>query len=154
MSSPNRLHQMISMFFSTEISNYINQNNGDCEVYAAPFAVFLNKDNTTYVEPDISVICDPSKLADDGCNGAPDWIIEIVSPSSKRMDYFLKLIKYEKSGVREYWVVDSDRQIVTVYNFEKETMEEYSFSDTVPVGIYESFSIDMSRFSNTGVCNI
>ena len=66
------------------------------EVFPAPFAVFLNEDDTNYVEPDISVICDPHKLNDKGCIGAPDWIIEIVSSGSRRMDYFTKLFKYRQ----------------------------------------------------------
>ena len=75
----------------------------------APFAVFLNADDKNYVEPDISVICDKSKLTDKGCNGAPDWIIEIVSSGSRRMDYYTKLFKYRTAGVREYWIVDPDK---------------------------------------------
>ena len=73
MAPPNRVHQKISMSLSHEISEYIQKSNGECEVYAAPFAVFINQDNLNYVEPDISVICDVSKLDDKGCHGAPDW---------------------------------------------------------------------------------
>ncbi len=102
MAPPNRLHQKLVMNLSAEIRNYIKKNNGSCEVYPAPFAVFLNKDDKTYVEPDISVICDKSKLDDRGCNGAPDWITEIASPSTKRTDYGVKLFKYHSAGVREY----------------------------------------------------
>ena len=90
MSPPSRKHQRILSFLHLEIGTYIRNNNGSCEVYPAPFAVFLNEDDTTYVEPDISVICDTSKLNDRGCLGVPDWIIEIVSSSSKYMDYFTK----------------------------------------------------------------
>ncbi|MDE5589145.1 MAG: Uma2 family endonuclease [Acetatifactor sp.] len=75
-------------------------------IYLAPYAVFLNADETNYVEPDISVICDKSKLDERGCNGAPDWIIEVVSPSTERMDYGIKLFKYRSAGVREYWIVN------------------------------------------------
>ena len=82
MAPPARLHQKILMELSANIRDYIKQKGGSCEVYPAPFAVFLNQNNKTYVEPDISVICDKSKLDDRGCNGAPDWIIEIVSPGS------------------------------------------------------------------------
>ena len=91
MAPPGRKHQQLVHFFDWIIGAYIRDKKGDCEVYPAPFAVFLNADNKTYVEPDISVICDPSRLDDRGCNGAPDWVIEIVSPGSKRMDYFIKL---------------------------------------------------------------
>lgn len=145
MAPPNRRHQKILNFINTEINLYIRKNNGECEIYPSPFAVFLNEDDRNYVEPDISVICDQSKLDDKGCNGAPDWIIEIVSPGSRQMDYYKKLFKYRTAGVREYWVVDPERQFVTVYNFEKDNMEEYSFGEDVPAGIYEDFSIKVSE---------
>lgn len=106
MASPGRMHQKISNRLNQSILNYIDSNGGKCEVYAAPFAVFLEKNDTTYFEPDISVICDTSKLDEKGCHGAPDWIIEIVSPGNKAMDYFTKLMKYQAAGVREYWIVD------------------------------------------------
>lgn len=126
MAPPNTKHQRLVHFFDREIGNYIQNNNGECEVLPAPFAVFLNEDEINYVEPDISVICDRDKITDKGCNGAPDWIIEIVSPGNKPMDYFTKLFKYRSAGVREYWIVDPTREVVTVYRFEKETMEQYS----------------------------
>ena len=141
MAPPNTNHQRLVNYLSTEINIYIRNNKGSCEVFPAPFAVFLNENDSNYVEPDISVICDPSKLDDKGCHGAPDWIIEIVSPSSKQMDYYKKLFKYRTAGVREYWVVDPDKNIVIVYNFEADTMIEYIFGEEVPVGIYEGFSI-------------
>lgn len=141
MAPPNTKHQRLVHFFDREIGNYVQSNNGECEVFPAPFAVFLNEDDTNYVEPDISVICDKDKITDKGCNGAPDWIIEIVSPGNKPMDYFTKLFKYRTAGVREYWIVDHTKEMITVYRFEKETMEQYSFGEDVPVGIYEDFSI-------------
>ena len=141
MAPPSTKHQALLMDLSYQIKDYINHNNGKCDVLPAPFAVFLNNDDLTYVEPDISVICDHNKLDEKGCHGAPDWIIEIVSPSSKAMDYFRKLIKYKNAGVVEYWVVDPERKITTVYNFESDGMEEYPFDENVPVGIYEGFVI-------------
>lgn len=144
MAPPNRRHQRLSWKLHQAIANYIDIKGGDCEVYAAPFAVFLNEDGHNYVEPDISVICDKNKLTDKGCNGAPDWIIEIVSPSSKRMDYLIKLFKYRNAGVKEYWIVDSEKDRITVYNFVHDTIEEYAFGDDVPAGIYEDFSIKVS----------
>lgn len=141
MAPPSTKHQRLLNFISTEINMYIRKNNGVCEVFPAPFAVFLNTDDSDYVEPDISVICTPDKLDDKGCHGAPDWIIEIVSSGNKAMDYFTKLFKYRTAGVREYWIVDPTKELVTVYRFEKETMEQYSFGENVPVGIYEGFSI-------------
>lgn len=141
MAPPSTKHQRIAGKLFNTISNYIQSNNGTCETFIAPFAVFLNEDDNNYVEPDISVICDPNKITDRGCNGAPDWIIEIVSSGSRRMDYFTKLFKYRTAGVHEYWIVDPEKERVTVYNFERETTDEYSFNVPVPVGIYEGFSI-------------
>ncbi len=141
MAPPSRIHQKISWKLHQAIANYIDSNKGTCEVYAAPFAVFLNEDDKNYAEPDISVICDKDKLTDKGCKGAPDWIIEIVSAGSRRMDYYTKLFKYRTTGVREYWIVDPEKERVMVYDFERETTDEYTFNMPVPVGIYEGFSI-------------
>ena len=145
MGTPSYTHQRISLFLSTKIANYIENKNGKCKVAYAPLAVYLNKDNKTYVEPDIFVVCDESKLDEKGCWGCPDWIIEIVSPTSKQRDYLVKLFKYRNSGVREYWVVDPLKKRITVYNFEIETIEEYNFNDIVKVGIYEDLEIDFSK---------
>ncbi len=143
MAPPNTQHQRISARLLAKIMQYIDQNSGSCEVFPAPFAVFLNKDDYNYVEPDISVICDSDKITDKGCNGAPDWIVEIVSPGSRRMDYYKKLDLYHAAGVREYWIVDPLRPIILVYDMEHdESPVIYSFHDSVPVGIYPGFSVD------------
>ena len=89
----------------------------------------------------ISAVCEKNKITERGCIGALDWIIENVSPSSKAMDYFTKLFKYRTADAREYWIVDPAKQRVTVYFFDKESMEEYSFGTYIPVGIYEGFTI-------------
>ncbi len=141
MAPPNTKHQRLVHFFDREIGNYIQNHKGECEVFPAPFVVFLSENNKNYVEPDISIICDKSKITDKGCDGAPDWIIEIVSTGSKSIDYFTKLFKYRTAGVREYWIVDPMKELVMVYRFEKEVMEQYSFGEDVPVGIYEEFNI-------------
>jgi len=130
---------------SRKIGNYIDDNKGKCEVFAAPFAVYLDEKTNTYVEPDVSVICDSDKLDDRGCKGAPDWIIEIVSPSSRRMDYYTKLFKYRTVGVREYWIVDPTKNQIMVYDFENEDTEQYTFQDSVKVGIYEDLRIDFTE---------
>lgn len=145
MAPPSFRHQKLVHYISTEIELYIRSQKGSCEVIPAPFAVLLNADDKTYVEPDISVICDPNKINDKGCMGAPDWIIEIVSPSSKRMDYFIKLFKYQKSGVREYWIVDSLKDRIIVYNFETEDTSEYTFADSIKCGIYEDFEVNFAN---------
>ncbi len=145
MAPPSFMHQKLLSFLHLEIGTYIRAKKGACEVIPAPFAVFLNKDDKTYVEPDISVICDANKLNEKGCIGAPDWIIEIVSPSSKRMDYMIKLFKYRTAGVREYWIVDKAKNQINVYNFEKNDMKDYSFNDIVDSGIYSDLKIDFSN---------
>ncbi len=141
MAPPSTKHQMLVSELHYQIKDYFKHNNGACNVFPAPFAVFLKENDENYVEPDISVICDKDKLTDQGCYGAPDWIIEIVSPSSKSVDYFTKLFKYRTAGVREYWIVDPMKESVMAYRFEKEVMEQYSFDEEVPVGIYEGLNI-------------
>ena len=130
------------MELSATLRDYIKKNGGPCKVYPAPFAVFLNEDDRNYVEPDISVICDPSKVDNRGYQGAPDFIIEIVSPSSQRMDYLTKLFKYRTAGVREYWIVNPLQRTVQVYSFEgTEDSTQYSFDDEITVTIYGDLKI-------------
>ncbi len=145
MAPPSRQHQDISMELSSAIKDYIRLHDGKCKVYAAPFAVYLDEKTDTYVEPDISVICDSDKLDDRGCKGAPDWIIEIVSPGSRQMDYYTKLFKYRTAGVREYWIVDPTKNFILVYDFEKNESEQYTLQDSVKVGIYDDLTIDFGR---------
>ncbi len=146
MAPPNRIHQKLVTQLIQSIGNYIDKNNGSCEVYPAPFAVFLNKDNRTYVEPDISVICDKNKLDDRGCNGAPDWIIEVISPSTKRMDYGIKLFKYRTAGVREYWIINPLTNTVNVFDLENDEMtDQYDFNSDIPVCIYNDLKINISE---------
>lgn len=147
MAPPSRRHQKLISELHYRIKDYINSKGGSCEIYPAPFAVFLNADDKNYVEPDISVICDKSKLDERGCNGAPDWIIEIASPGNGRVDYGIKLFKYRTAGVREYWIVNPATCTVNVYDFEHDDdkTNHYSFNDTIPVCIYEDFSIRMSE---------
>lgn len=144
MAPPSRKHQRIAGQLFTFINNYIMENKGNCQPYITPFAVFLNENDRNYVEPDISVICDPDKLNDKGCIGAPDWIIEVVSPSSRAMDYNIKLFKYRTAGVREYWIADADKNRIMVYDFINGDMNEYTFTDDIPAGIYPEFSIQLS----------
>lgn len=147
MAPPSRKHQDLSGELFGIIRTYIKSKNGSCKIYAAPFAVFLNKDDANYVEPDISVICDPGRLDDKGCSGAPDWIIEIVSPNSKRMDYFTKLFKYRTAGVRDYWIVDPEKNRILVYNFESEDTGDYTFSDNIKANIYDDLYINFAEIT-------
>ena len=142
MAPPIRIHQKLVSQFPKIIGNYIDARHGTCEVYPAPFAVFLNEDDLNYLEPDISVICDRGKLNDRGCSGAPDWVIEITSPSNPQNDYGIKLFKYRTAGVREYWIVNPQKNTVMVYDLEnEEKSNQYTFEDDVPVCIYDDLSI-------------
>ena len=142
---PSRIHQELVQQLCRVIGNYISDKKGSCKVYPAPFAVFLNADDKNYVEPDISVICSPDKLTDKGCAGAPDWVIEITSPSSQRMDYLTKLFKYRTAGVLEYWIVNPANETVQVYSFgEKEDSFQYTFGDEVASAIYANLKIRIS----------
>lgn len=149
--APNRRHQKILSALHLCIGNYINAKKGSCEVYPAPFAVRLLQDDTTIVEPDISVICDKDKLTDKGCDGAPDWIIEIISPGNPEHDYIYKLQLYVSANVREYWIVDSHKERILVYHLEKTKfeLETYTFHDIVKVKIYDDLYINFSDIAES-----
>ncbi|MCD7882729.1 MAG: Uma2 family endonuclease [Lachnospiraceae bacterium] len=145
MAAPSRIHQEILNSLITEINIYIRSKHGSCRVYPAPFAVKLREDKDNTVEPDITVICDRSKLTEKGCSGAPDWIIEIVSPGISSHDYVRKLNLYADAGVREYWIVDPAEKSVLVYLFEQSHFQTYTFQDKIPVGLYDDFAIDFAE---------
>lgn len=145
-AAPGRIHQEILMSVSKTIANYIDTKGGSCKVYPAPFAVKLYEDRKTIVEPDISVICNHDKLTDKGCTGAPDWIVEIVSPGNSSHDYIRKLNLYSDAGVREYWIADPMNQTIFVYHLEETNFKvtTYTFQDKIKVGIYDDLWIDFS----------
>ena len=109
------------------------------EVDIAPFAVFLNRNEKPMSNRISALYATRASFNDKGCVGAPDWIIEIVSPSSRAMDYLTKLLNYKIAGVREYWIVDPDKNRVTIYRFGIDKVDEYSFTDDIPAGIYPGF---------------
>ena len=142
MAPPSYQHQRLVMELSATLRNHIKSKGGPCEVLPAPFAVFIKEDDTNYVEPDISVICDKDKISNRGCEGAPDFVIEIVSPSSRKMDYSLKNALYSDADVREYWIVDPARERTTVYRYEEDVAPIIiPFDNYVKVGIYGDFKI-------------
>ncbi|MBR1742217.1 MAG: Uma2 family endonuclease [Lachnospiraceae bacterium] len=146
-AAPNTRHQRLVSELNAEIRNYIKSKGGACKVIPAPFSVKLHKDRNTIVEPDISVICDESKLTERGCTGAPDWIIEITSPSNAGYDYVTKLNLYKEAGVREYWIVDPSIEKVFVYHLEDEafSLSQYTFEDQIKVHIYDDLIIDFKE---------
>lgn len=147
MATPMTIHQRILVRLILKIGSYIENNKGNCELLPAPFGVYIKKDDRNYVEPDISVICHEDKLDEKGCHGAPDWVIEIVSPSSRKMDYVRKTALYQETGVREYWIVDPQKEMVTIYRANQWDIPLcYSFSERIQVGIYEDFYLDFIEF--------
>lgn len=116
-------------------------------MYTSPFDVRLFEDERTIVQPDILVVCQRDKLTEKGCMGAPDWVIEIVSKSNSSHDYIRKMVQYQKSGVREYWIIDPFQEIITVYNFESPGLTgQFSYEDRVPSGILEGFAVRIEDF--------
>lgn len=142
MAAPTLTHQDILSWLNMKIRMYITEKGGPCRILPAPFAVYIKNDEHNYVEPDISVICDRDKLDEKGCHGAPDWAVEIVSPSSKTMDYIRKCSLYEMAGVREYWIVDPKERQIVVYDFARGGSRQYDYSEPVKAGIYEDLFLD------------
>ena len=142
MAPPSFTHQRIAFGIAHQLQNHVDANNGPCKVVPAPFAVNLFADETTYLEPDVSVICEPSKISERGCEGAPDLVVEVVSPSSRRMDYLIKAARYEQAHVREYWIVDPMQKQTFVYCFYRYDSERgwattYPFDKPIPVGSWD-----------------
>ena len=143
--SPSRTHQTILLTLFSLLNSYVKQKKENCEVLPAPFDVKLSDNPLTIVQPDIMIICDKNKLDENRCNGAPDFIIEIVSPSNPSDDYIRKLYYYKNYGVREYWIVDPRRKTITVNYFEGDIINvQYSFDSIVKVNIYDDLYINFS----------
>ena len=146
MAPPSFKHQLLVSQFTKLLGNHIDAKGGNCKVLPGPFAVNLNADDKSWVEPDISVICDPDKLSDRGCEGAPDFIIEVVSPGSRKMDYSTKNTLYSDAGVREYWIVDLAKECTTVYRYEEDAAPMIiSFDQPIQVGIYSDLLITVAE---------
>lgn len=154
MSSPSSIHQKISMEISRQLANFLEGK--PCRVYPAPFDVRLfEKDGDTpdtvdtVVEPDLSVICDKNKIDLKGCKGAPDLIVEILSPSSLRSDRLVKLRLYQQAGVREYWIADPQNKSIQVFLPDSTSIyrlhEDYSQTDIAKVNILEGCFIDLEK---------
>ncbi len=153
MAPPSRIHQKISFEIGRQIGNYLEGKK--CEVYPAPFGVRLfekdgdaPEDVGTMVEPDISVVCDKSKLDKHGCKGAPDMVVEVLSPSTLRHDRFVKLGLYQWAGVREYWIVEPETQTVQVYTLENGILQPRAFygpEDVAKVNVLEGCFIELAK---------
>lgn len=150
MASPSQEHQTILTELLVTIRTYIKKKGGNCSIFPAPFDVKLSDRPLTIVQPDIMIVCDKGKLDGNRCNGAPDFIVEIVSPGNPADDYIRKLYYYQHYGVREYWIVDPRRRCVTVYFFEKNIFSiPYTFESTIKVNIYDDLYINFSEITNS-----
>ncbi len=148
MASPSQIHQMLSMELSNILYNDIKRKKGSCRVFSAPFDVKLSDSPLVIVQPDIMVICDSDKLDGKRCNGAPDFIIEIVSASNPSDDYIRKAYYYKNAGVREYWIVDPRRKTVTVNYFEADIVSvPYPFDSVIKVNINDDLFINFSQIA-------
>lgn len=147
MGSPSVTHQMIAQEIFARLREYVRKNEGPCMPFMAPLDVQLNCDNRTIVEPDVMIVCDKSKITSKRIFGAPDFIIEILSKSTRRKDLTLKLYKYADAGVREYWIIDPDSLLIVVYDLEHDACPVlYNFSSQVPVKIWNGeFSVDFQQ---------
>ena len=147
-------HQRVSIKLAIQIGNFLEDKK--CDVFVAPFDVRLtnkrkkvaNNSIQSVVQPDICVICDETKLDKKGCIGAPDWVIEILSPGNSKKEMKEKFTLYEENGVREYWIVDPTHFAVQVFDLMNDKFTFRSFytkEDLIPVGIFEGFAIDSDK---------
>ena len=145
MSAPAPVHQRIGGELYRQIANFIFENKGSCIPFMSPVDVRLDCDDKTMVQPDVIILCDKNKLMKWGIMGAPDFVVEVLSPAPTRKDCIKKLEKYREAGVKEYWMIDPDKKKVIVYEFEKESYPMvYGMDGQIPVGIYEGkLFIDM-----------
>ena len=154
MATPSSRHQEICFEIGRQLGNFLEGKR--CKVYPAPFAVRLferegdvSEDVDTMVEPDISVVCDRNKIDKHGCKGAPDLVVEILSPSTRRHDRLVKLNLYQRAGVREYWIVDPDTQSVQVFLLDSSgsfhIYEDYGQKDVAKVHVLDGCFIELSK---------
>ena len=155
MTAPTLTHQSISISLIRQICDFIDKSDHKCTPFIAPVDVQLDeKDDTTIVQPDVLIVCDENKLADDRrIIGAPDFIIEIISPTNRKHDTVRKKKKYEQAGVREYWMVDPDDQTIITTTFEDSNLFSiHPFSEPVSVAISDGkLVIDLSSFCDGDV---
>ena len=155
MSAPMRVHARVSQKINIRIGTFIEKKKGKCHIYYAPFDVRLpltgeTEDDKIFnvVQPDICVICDLSKLDEKGCIGAPDLIIEILSPSTLKYDWNYKFNLYEAAGVKEYWIVDPNAKAINAFLLQADGKYNlgtiYECNQEVPVSIFEGLKIDLN----------
>lgn len=137
MAAPNHKHQIIAGKVFWIFEDFVMKKKGKCIVEMAPMNVQLDRDDKTMVQPDILITCDRDKLLKNSVYGDPDLVVEILSPSTRKKDVTIKLRKYKNAKVREFWIIDPEKKLVQVYEFEKSDFPTtYTFEDKIPVGIF------------------
>lgn len=137
MAAPTPLHQLIGGEVYRQIANFILERDGSCIPFISPIDIQLDCDERTMVQPDVAIICRNDKVRERVIYGAPDFVLEVISPSTRRKDYTKKLSKYMAAGVREYWILDPYQQKLIVYFFESEVCPViHGLNEPVAVGIY------------------
>jgi len=137
MAAPTSIHQLISELVCSKLLVHVTSRKGRCIPFIAPVDVQLNRDEKTMVQPDVLIVCDRDKVINRCVYGAPDFVMEVLSPSSRYKDMNIKLHKYMSAGVREYWIVDPDRESILVHDLEHSQVPViYGFDDMVPVHIW------------------
>ena len=147
--APELAHQLLIEDISFSIKSFIQSHQGSCRVISSGVNVQIDRDDLTMLVPDIVVVCDPAILDEHGIVGAPDWVIEVTSPATRRRDYGIKQSKYMLGGVREYWIIDLQKQKVSVFIAGEPTMTYvYGFDDDIPVYIYDGrLKVRINSFS-------
>ena len=136
MATPVTVHQLLLVKLVIALENHINKQKGKCILLAAPLDVQLDCDDKTMLQPDIFIMCDREKITERNVYGAPDFVIEILSPSTRTRDCGLKMMKYKNAGVKEYWIVDPKKKRILVYRFEETDIPQmYGFDMKVPVSV-------------------
>ena len=152
MAPPLVCHQQIVASLFRQIDSYIREKKGACIPFLSPTGVLLDGDDKTLVEPDLFILCDPEKITQDGkyISGAPDFVAEVVSPSTASKDYIKKAAKYEAAGVREYWIIDPMKEHLLVYDFTDDcTPQILPLGGKRGVGLYQDdLQIDLDEIIN------
>lgn len=150
MGAPSFVHQQIAGVIYAQILAYIAGKKGKCIPLIAPVDVRLDCDDRTMVQPDVGILCDLDKIRQWGIMGAPDFILEVISPSTKGKDMLIKLTKYQKAGVKEYWIIDPKQKKLFVYAFETETWPAiHDLTGEVGLAIYDyDLKIDLDKIAS------
>lgn len=138
MEAPTFLHQKITGEIYRQIANFIVDRGGSCQPMISPVDVQLDCDDKTMLQPDVAILCDSDKVRRWGVYGAPDFVLEVISPSSRKKDSIKKVEKYEEAGVKEYWIVDPAQKRLVIYRFDSEEFPMIcGLEEPVPIGIYD-----------------